>query len=52
MGTPQCEAEKKKKKREDIGAGEEDFIDVLLRLKEEDTELTDTHVKSRVVVMI
>lgn len=45
-------AEKKKKKREDIGAGEEDFIDVLLRLKEEDTELTDTHVKSRVVDLI
>uniref|UniRef100_A0A0D3H9A0 Cytochrome P450 n=1 Tax=Oryza barthii TaxID=65489 RepID=A0A0D3H9A0_9ORYZ len=45
-------AEKKKKKREDIGAGEEDFIDVLLRLKEEDTELTDTHVKSRVVAVV
>ncbi|KAF0924382.1 hypothetical protein E2562_010057 [Oryza meyeriana var. granulata] len=37
------------------GAGEEDFMDVLLRLKEEGAdgfELTDTRVKSLVVVMI
>uniref|UniRef100_A0A0E0M3R2 Cytochrome P450 n=1 Tax=Oryza punctata TaxID=4537 RepID=A0A0E0M3R2_ORYPU len=48
-------AEHAEKKGEDGGVLEEDFMDVLLRLREEGTdgsELTDSHVKSLVVDLI